>query len=369
MLFLDLSKQYQKIKEKIDQRLQNVINGGQFILGPEVIELEKQLALFVGVKHCITVGNGTDALTIALMGLGVKQGDEVITTPFSFAATTEAICLLGAVSVFVDIEPDTYLIDPSKISAAITKKTKAILPVSLFGQCADFDKINDIASMKNISVIEDAAQSFGATYLGRRSCSLSTLACTSFFPSKPLGCYGDGGACFTNDDEIAAKLKQIRVHGQTGRYQHTLLGVNSRLDTLQAAVLLEKLAIFPEEIAWRNKIANCYETLLGKKIKIPTIHPNNTSVYAQYTIETTQREELKKYLQIQGIPTAVHYTQPLYRQPAFQKHCRIVGSMKNTEHAVKHVLSLPMYAYLDKKEVCLVADAIKEFSGITCISN
>ncbi|MES2142216.1 MAG: DegT/DnrJ/EryC1/StrS family aminotransferase [Pseudomonadota bacterium] len=366
MLFLDLNKQYQKIKEKVDQRLQKVLKEGQFILGPEVIELEKQLALFVGVKHCITVGNGTDALTIALMAIGIQRGDEVITTPFSFAATTEAICLLGATPVFVDIDPNTYLIDPSKIAAAITEKTKAILAVSLFGQCVDFNEINDSLGIKNIPVIEDAAQSFGATYQNRRSCSLSALACTSFFPSKPLACYGDGGACFTNDDEIAAKLKQIRVHGQSARYQHTLLGVNSRLDTLQAAVLLEKLAIFPEEIASRRRIAHYYQKLLGYEIKTPVIHSDNTSVYAQYTIETTQREELKNYLHKQGIPTAIHYSKPLYLQPAFQSRCRIVGNMKNTEYAVNHVLSLPMHAYLEKPEICLVADAIKEFS-LGCI--
>ncbi|MDQ8040029.1 MAG: DegT/DnrJ/EryC1/StrS family aminotransferase, partial [Rickettsiella sp.] len=306
-------------------------------------------------------GNATDALTMALMVLGIKSGDEVITSPFSFAATTEAICLLNAVPVFVDIDPNTYLIDANKISAAITRKTKAILPVSLFGQCADFDKINELANEKKIPVIEDAAQSFGATYKGRRSCSLSTLACTSFFPSKPLGCYGDGGACFTNDDIIAARLKKIRVHGQAMRYQHDLLGFNSRLDTLQAAILLEKLAIFPEEIAWRNSIARHYAKKLGSEIKVPFIHANNTSVYAQYTIETSQREELKAYLHMQGIPTAVHYPMPLYRQPAFQPYCHISDNLPHTEYATKHVLSLPMHAYLEKEEVDFITNTMKEY--------
>ena len=366
MLFLDLNKQYQKIKQRLDKRLQQVLDDGQFILGPEVDELEKQLALFAGAEHCITVGNGTDALQIALMACNIQRGDEVITTPFTFVATAEAIRLLGAVPVFVDIDPNTYLIDPAKIADAITTKTKAILPVSLYGQCADFSAINAIAAEKNIPVIEDAAQSFGATYQGRRSCGLSDLACTSFFPSKPLACYGDGGACFTNDAEMAKKMRQVRAHGQTERYHHALLGMNSRLDTLQAAILLEKLMIFPEEIKLRNEVANYYTELLGSKLKTPTLHANNTSVYAQYTVAVDRRDELKKHLQQQGIPSTVHYPTPLYRQPAFQDHCRIVGSMQHTEHAVNHVLSLPMHPYLEKEEICQISSAIEKFNAAIC---
>lgn len=367
MLFLNLQKQYQLLKEKIDKRIQKVLDEGQFILGSEVVELEEKLATFVGVKHCITVGNGTDALTMALMALDIKQGDEVITTAFTFAATAEAICLLGAIPVFVDIEPNTYLIDPHKIASAITEKTKAILPVSLFGQCVDFDTINQLAAEKKIPVIEDAAQSFGATYKGRYSCNLSDVACTSFFPSKPLACYGDGGACFTNDDEVANTLKQLRAHGQSGRYHHVLLGVNSRLDTLQAGVLLEKLAIFPEEINKRNNIANHYSDYLSSEIKKPFIHPYNTSVYAQYTVETSQRETVRNYLRSQTIPTAIHYPKPLYQQPAFYKRCRVEGDMKNTLYAVDHVLSLPMHAYLEEQEVQLIAKAIKRSYAALCV--
>jgi UDP-2-acetamido-2-deoxy-ribo-hexuluronate aminotransferase len=366
MLFLDLNKQYQKLKEKIDKRLQKVIDEGQFILGPEVEELERQLALFTGANYCITVGNGTDALMMALMALDIQRGDEVITTAFTFAATAEAICLLGAVPVFVDIDPSTYILDYKNVAVAISEKTKAIVVVSLFGQCADFDKINQLASEKKIPVIEDAAQSFGATYKGRNSCNLSSIACTSFFPSKPLACYGDGGACFTDDYVFAEKIKQIRAHGQTARYQHDVLGINSRLDTLQAAVLLEKLAVFPEEIVWRNEIAKYYAKLLSSEIKAPAIHPDNTCVFAQYTIEIAQRDDFKNYLQAHKIPTAVHYPKPLYQQRAFQNRCRIVGSMQHTEYAVCHVLSLPIHAYMEKQEVRFIADAANEFYAVTC---
>lgn len=368
MLYLDLNKQYQRIKQKIDKRLQQVIADAKFILGPEVFELEAQLALYTGAKYCLTVGNGTDALQMALMALNIQRGDEVITSAFTFAATAEAICLLGAIPVFVDIDANTYAIDPYKIAAAITENTKAILAVSLFGQCADFDKINSVNTRK-IPVIEDAAQSFGATYKGRYSCNLSTVACTSFFPSKPLGCYGDGGACFTNDDELAEKLKKIRVHGQTERYHHSVLGINSRLDTLQAAILLEKLAIFPQEIIWRNELASYYGALLAsEEIKIPMVNSNNTSVYAQYTIETEQRDGLRHYLAGHGVPTAIHYPNPLYQQPAFKDRCKIVGDIQHTETAARRVLSLPMHAYLEKQEIASVAERIQQYFTVTCSS-
>ena len=242
--FIDLQSQYQTIKPKIDGRINNVLDHGQYILGPEVEELEKELSKFVGVKHCISASSGTDTLLMSLMALDIGYGDEVITSPFTFISTVEVIALLGAKPVFVDINPRTYNLDHHLIEEKISSKTKAIMPVSLYGQCPDFDKINAIANKHNLPVIEDAAQSFGAKYKGKRSCSLSTIGSTSFFPSKPLGCYGDGGALFTDDDEIAKSLREIRAHGQDRRYHHPRVGINGRLDTLQAAILLEKLSIF-----------------------------------------------------------------------------------------------------------------------------
>jgi UDP-2-acetamido-2-deoxy-ribo-hexuluronate aminotransferase len=258
MQFIDLRRQYQTIENQIDHSIKKVLQHSQFILGPEVNELEQLLADFVNVKYCVTVANGTDALLMAMMALNIKPGDEIISTAFTFFATAEMMLLLGAKPVFVDIDPNTYLIDSNQIEAAITKKTKAIMPVSLYGQTADMDVINAIAQKYNLAVIEDGAQSFGATNKGRLSCGLSTLGCTSFFPSKPLGCYGDGGAIFTNDDELAKKLGELRVHGQSQRYVHTSLGVNSRFDTIQAAILIEKMKIFKEEVKKRHEIAAYY---------------------------------------------------------------------------------------------------------------
>ena len=290
----------------------------QFILGPEVNELEELLAEFVGVKHCITVANGTDALLIAMMALNIQPGDEIISTAFTFFATAEMMLLLGAKPVFVDIEPHTYFIDSSTIEAAITPKTKAIMPVSLYGQTADMDVINAIAQKHHLAVIEDGAQSFGATYKGRQSCGLSTLGCTSFFPSKPLGCYGDGGASFTNDDQLAQKLRELRVHGQNQRYVHTSLGINGRFDTIQAAVLLEKLKIFEDEVKKRQEIAAYYSELLKNHVVVPQVAAHNTCVFAQYTIRVQEREEFCKNLQKAGIPTAIHYPVPLTKQPLLQ---------------------------------------------------
>ena len=307
MQFIDLKTQGQRIEDKVMSRIQTILRNGMYIMGPEVEELEHLLAQYVGVKHALAVASGTDALLIALMALGVGYGDEVITTPFSFFATAEVIALLGAKPVFVDIDEYTYNIDPSKIEAAITSKTKAIMPVSLYGQCADFDSINEIAAKHGLPVIEDGAQSFGALYEDRRSCGVTTIGCTSFFPSKPLGCYGDGGACFTNDAELARKMTEIRLHGQSKRYYHTSLGINGRLDTIQAAVLIEKMAIFPEEVDARQVVAERYAQLLPASVRKPLITADNLSVYAQYTIEVEHRDALQAALQKQGIPTAVHY--------------------------------------------------------------
>ncbi|HFG1611404.1 TPA: DegT/DnrJ/EryC1/StrS family aminotransferase [Vibrio cholerae] len=359
MQFIDLGAQQARIKDKIDLGIQNVLSHGQYILGPEVDELEKKLTEYTGAKHCITVANGTDALQIAQMALGIGPGDEVITPGFTYIATAETVALLGAKPVYVDVCPKTYNLDPSKLEAAITSKTKAIIPVSLYGQCADFDAINAIAEKYNIPVIEDSAQSFGASYKGRKSCNLTTIACTSFFPTKPLGCYGDGGAIFTNDDELALIMRQIARHGQDRRYHHIRVGVNSRLDTLQAAILLPKLELLQEEIALRNKVANRYsEKLRTYGIKaVPHIEDYNECAWAQYTIRVKDREKVQLKLQSAGIPTAVHYPIPLNKQPAVEDSSVFlpVG-----DEIAKEVLSLPMHPYLTDNEINQICAVIAE---------
>lgn len=361
MQFIDLKTQSKRIETQIFARIKTVIDHGGFIMGPEVFELERVLAAFVGVEHALAVSSGTDALLIALMALGVTAGDEVITTPFSFFATAEVIALLGAKPVFVDIDKNTYNIDPLLIEAAITPKTKAIMPVSLYGQCADYDAINAIAARHNLPVIEDAAQSFGATYKGRQSGSLTTISCTSFFPSKPLGCFGDGGACFTNNADLAARMNEIRIHGQAKRYHHTSLGINGRMDTLQAAILLEKMVIFPEEVELRHQVAERYKRLLPSMIKKPTIQEHNTSVYAQYTIEVEDREALQAALQEKGIPTAVHYPSGLHEQPIFKTLYPGNHRFPKTEYAARHVMSLPMHPYLTLKDQEKICEAVEAF--------
>ncbi|MCE5286206.1 MAG: DegT/DnrJ/EryC1/StrS family aminotransferase [Pelosinus sp.] len=356
--FIDLKAQQDRIKEDLDRRIQKVLAHGQYIMGPEVHELEEKLADYVGVKHCLSVASGTDALLIALMALGVNAGDEVITTPFTFIATAEVIALLGAKPVFVDIDPRTYNIKPDLIEAAITSKTKAIIPVSIFGQCADFDTINTIASKYNLPVIEDGAQSFGATYKGRKSCSLSTIGCTSFFPSKPLGCYGDGGACFTNDSNIFKTMDQIRLHGQEKRYHHQLVGINGRLDTLQAAILLVKLEIFPGEVVLREQIGQRYTELLSNSIVTPFIQEKCTSVYAQYTVQVDDRINYQEKLRAAGIPSAVHYPVPLHLQPVFFRLGKGEGSYPAAENVAKRVISLPMGAYLTENQQIQIMAAL-----------
>ena len=360
MQFIDLKTQTRRLEGRLMERFKAVLDHGAFIMGPEVSELETALAKFVGVNHAVGVASGTDALLIALMALGIGPGDEVITTPFSFFATVEVIALLGAVPVFVDIHRDTYNINANLIESAITSKTKAILPVSLYGQCADFDEINAIAARYGLAVIEDAAQSFGATYRGRYSCGLSTIGCTSFFPSKPLGGYGDGGACFTNDAVLADRMRAIRVHGQSKRYYHSCLGINGRLDTLQAAILLEKLAIFPEECERRQVIAQRYQTLLPEGLQKPVIKCENTSVFAQYTLGVPHREEVQAALEERGIPTAVHYPLGLHDQPIFQEMFPGPHSFPNTEMAAKCVMSLPMHPYLTVEDQDRVIYALNE---------
>lgn len=360
MKFIDLSAQQNRIKSKIDQNIQKVLSHGQYILGPEVSELEDRLAKFTGAKHCITCANGTDALQIAQMALGVGPGDEVITPGFTYIATAETVALLGAKPVYVDIDRNTFNIDTSKIEAAITKNTKAIIPVSLFGQCSDMDVINAIALKYNIAVIEDAAQSLGATYKGIKSGNLCDIACTSFFPSKPLGAYGDGGAIFINDDELANVARQIARHGQNKRYHHVRIGVNSRLDSMQAAILLAKLDVFDEEIKLRSNIANYYSERLKEFafIETPYCSSDNSSAWAQYTIKTQRRDELQAHLAKTGVPTAIHYPIPLNKQPALSDYKTLlpVG-----DEVASQVISLPMHPYLEQRDIDHIAEIFWNF--------
>ncbi|GAB1141938.1 MULTISPECIES: DegT/DnrJ/EryC1/StrS family aminotransferase [Shewanella] len=357
MQFIDLGAQQALIKNKIDLAIQNVLRHGIYILGPEVLELEEKLATFTGVKHCITVANGTDALQIAQMAFGIGPGDEVITPGFTYIATAETVALLGAKPVYVDVCPKTYNLDPAKLEAAITPNTKAIIPVSLYGQCADFDGVNAIAAKYGIPVIEDAAQSFGASYKGKKSCNLSTVACTSFFPSKPLGCYGDGGAIFTNDDSLALIIRQIARHGQDRRYHHVRVGVNSRLDTLQAAILLSKLDIFPQELQLREKVASRYQYLLNEAgiDATPFIESHNTSAWAQYTIRVKNRTQIQQKMNQVGIPTAVHYPIPLNKQPAVADD---TVHLPVGDAIAEEVLSLPMHPYMTESDILSVVNTL-----------
>ena len=347
--FVDLKAQQARIKSKLDARSERVLAHGRFILGPETVLLEERLAAYTGSKHCVTVANGTDALQIAQMALGIGPADEVITPGFTYIATAETVALLGARPIYVDIDPRTYNLDPELLESAITPKTKAIIPVSLFGQCADFDAINTIAAKHGIPVIEDAAQSFGASYKGRRSCNLSTLACASFFPSKPLGCYGDGGAVFTDDDLLAKSVRQIARHGQDRRYHHIRIGVNSRLDTLQAAILLTKLEILEDEIERRQQVAERYDQFLHDAGIgfTPYVEPHNVSVYAQYTIRTEDRDGMRAKLEKAGIPTAVHYPIPLNKQPAVADD---TANLPVGDEVAQQVISLPMHPYMAERD-------------------
>jgi UDP-2-acetamido-2-deoxy-ribo-hexuluronate aminotransferase len=362
MQFVDLAAQRARIRGSLDAAIARVLDHGQFILGPEVGQLEEKLAGYTGSAHCISCANGTDALQIALMALGVGPGDEVITPAFSYVATAEAAILLGAKVVYVDIDPCTYNIDPALLEQAITRRTKAIIPVSLFGQPADFDAINVVADRHRVPVVEDAAQSFGARYKNRRSCNLTTIATTSFFPSKPLGCYGDGGAMFTNDAGLATAMRQIARHGQDRRYHHVRLGVNSRLDTLQAAILLAKMDIFDEEIDARHQVADEYTRLLaadsgarGPAIGVPSMAAGSRSAWAQYTIRIGDRDSVQARLKQAGIPTAVHYPLPLNEQPATAEPGL---DLPETRRAASEVLSLPMHPYLSTAQIGEIVDAL-----------
>lgn len=357
--FCDLHAQYLAYKTEIDQAMQSVIDQTAFIRGKAVEELEQSLCQYTGARYCISCSSGTDALLLALMAIGLKPGDEVITTPFSFFATVEVIVLLGGIPVFADIDETTYNLNPALIEPKITYKTKAIIPVSLYGQCADMDEINEIASRYEISVIEDAAQSFGAEYKGNKSCNLSTIGCTSFFPSKPLGCYGDGGAVFTNDDELGRKLRMIMNHGQTQRYHHQVIGINGRLDTLQAAVLNVKLKHLNSELSVRQKLAQRYDELLkNKNLITPFVKPDRSSVYAQYTVRSAERETITQKLNQNGVPTAIHYPVPLYRQEAIRDIPHKPADYPVTERVSREVFSLPMSAFLTEAQQDYIASLL-----------
>lgn len=357
MQFIDLKAQYQKIKSDVDQRIMKVLSHQCHVLGPEVFELEDRLAKYVGVPYCITVSNGSDALLLAMMALGIGPSDEVITTSFTFAATVGSIELLGAKPVLIDIDPKTYNMDPALIEAAITPRTKALLPVNLYGQCPDYQKINEIAKKHNLFIIEDAAQSFGAEQNGQKSCTFGTIACTSFFPSKPLGCYGEGGACFTKDAKLAERLQQLRVHGQSARYKHDFIGINGRMETLQAAILLSKLEIFDEELSQRQYLAEFYNKKITTNVFKPLIEKGNTHVFAQYTIASSHRNTIQAHLTEKKIPYAIHYPIPLHLQPAFT-HLNTGKSFHHAEIAADQVLSLPFHPYLSEDNIEFIANTV-----------
>ncbi|BAF70423.1 DegT/DnrJ/EryC1/StrS family aminotransferase [Nitratiruptor sp. SB155-2] len=358
--FIDLKTQYRKYQNEIDQAVANVMASAQFIGGPEVSALEKELAQYTGSAHAIGCSSGTDALLLALMAIDVKPGDEVITTPFTFIATAEVIAFLGAIPVFVDIDEKTYNIDPTKIEEKITPKTKAIIPVSLYGQPADMDEINEIACKFNLTVIEDGAQSFGAEYKGKKSCNLSHIGCTSFFPSKPLGCYGDGGAVFTNDETIAKKIAILKNHGQTKRYEHEVIGLNARLDAIQAAILRIKLKHFPQEVEDRIAIANRYTETLQEFVITPFVKADRISVYAQYSIQVQNRDKVCQKLNEKEIPTAIHYPKPLHLQKTFSNLGYKLGDFPLAEKVSQQIMSLPMSPFLQKEQQDFIIDSLIE---------
>lgn len=360
MEFIDLKTQYQKHKQEIETAIHKVLDHGKFIMGPEIGELESVLASYVGTKHAITVASGTDSLEIALRALEIGPGDEVITVPFTWISSAEAIALTGARPIFVDIDPLDYNIDVTQIEAAITPRTKAIMPVGLFGQLPDFQIINSVAKRHQLAVLEDAAQSFGSTQRGVKSCAISTIGSTSFFPAKPLGCYGDGGALFTDSDDLAEKMRAIRTHGGKQRHHHPMLGMNGRFDTLQAAIILAKFPDFPWEVSERGRIGARYSELLRDVCMTPEVCRENTHVYAQYTIRVSNRDALGAKLKEIGIPTAVYYPKCLHEQPVFANLGYKYGDFPVAEMAAHEVISLPMHPFLTEKEQDLVVDAVKK---------
>ena len=369
--FIDLKSQYLALKNSIDSRIQKVLESGAYINGPEVAELEQKLALHTGTKHCLAVASGTDALLMPMMALGIGPGDEVITTAFSFIATAETIVLAGATPIYVDIDRKTFNIDVKKIEQAITPKTKAIVPVSLYGQVADLDEINEIAKKHNLFVIEDTAQSYGAKYKNKKSGACTIAAGTSFYPAKPLGCYGDGGAVFTNDSNLYTVMKEIREHGSEKRYYHTRLGINGRLDTIQCAILLSKLERYDWEVEQRNKIADNFSKSFKGLDKVdpqfstPLVKEGNQSVWAQYTVTITNREAFQKKMQELGIPTTIHYPMTMPDQPWYSKNTPQRHDISHSRWAAQHVISLPMFPDMNTDIQQKIIDAVKiavEFS-------
>jgi len=369
--FANLQYQYQLYKSEIDEAMQAVLDKSNYIMGKEVTQLERALETFTGAKHAITCSSGTDALLLAMLALDIKPGDEIITTPFTFIATAETIAFLGAIPVFVDIDDKTYNIDPSKIEEKITSKTKAIMPVSLYGQPADMDAIQDVidkiegrrqkAEEENkIKIIIDGAQSFGSTYKGKTDSNLGDISTTSFFPAKPLGCFGDGGAVFTNDDALAEKIKSLRVHGQSKRYHHQYIGMGGRMDTLQAAILNVKLKFYGKDLALRQEVAEKYTQTLGSKtLVLPYINKNTTSAWAQYSVRVKDRDALQVKLKAEGIPTAVHYPIPLHLQECFEYLRYKKGDFSVSELVSNEIMSLPMNPYLTDEEIKYISEEIK----------
>tara|TARA_E500000331_G_scaffold357739_1_gene420677 strand:- start:9897 stop:11006 length:1110 start_codon:yes stop_codon:yes gene_type:complete len=362
MDFIDLKTNYDLLRNSIDSRIASVLESGQYILGEQIREMEQRLAHYVGVDHCVSVSSGTDALLIALMSLDIGIGDEVITSPFSFISSAEMIALLGAKPVFIDINEKTYNLNEDLLESAITKKTKAIIPVSLFGQCPNLDRINKIAFAHDVSVIEDGAQSFGSTYKKKKSCGITDIAATSFFPSKPLGCYGDGGALFTNNSDLVSKFKELRMHGESKRYHHNRIGINGRMDEIQASIILSKLEIFDKEIELRKEVAKRYSKLIniffGNEINSVFIEKFNSSVFAQYTIQLPNRDEIHAKLKEKNIPTGIYYPVPLHHQPVFSFLSYKKGDFPVSEHVSKRVLSLPMHPYLKENDQRIIIEEI-----------
>ncbi len=370
--FIDLQAQRARIKDRIDSAIQNVLARGAFIMGPEVQELEARLATFAGAKHCITCSNGTDALSLALRALGIGAGDAVFVPAFTFAATAEVVALCGATPVFADVLPDTFNIDPDSLDAAISKiiadgelRPRAVIPVDLFGQPADYRAVTTIAEQHRMAVIADAAQSFGATFDNRRVGTLGDLTTTSFFPAKPLGCYGDGGAVFTDDDEAATAMRSLRVHGKgNDKYDNVRIGLNARLDTLQAAILLEKLSIFPDEIEARQRVANRYSVALSDVAVTPALAPGSTSVWAQYTLRLDRRDDVQAALKAEDIPTAVYYPMPLNRQTAYRQFQVAPDGAPVSDRHSRQALSLPMHPYLEPdvqdRIIAVLRDVIRQ---------